>query len=97
MSDTLKSPFKCGGQVVTFPAKVISGKLIVRIDNTALTDKAVFKFGLHGGTVAADNADGYLMGGEAFEFNGSSLPKGSSLQVLNTVGDPDIYWYLENI
>lgn len=97
MSDTLKSPFKCGGVVTAFPTKIISGSLVIRVDNAALTDRIHIKIGLNGGAPAADNADMYLMGGDSIEICGGSVQNANQIQILNTVGDPNIYWYLENI
>lgn len=91
---SLSSPFQCTNQVVAFPDKIISGRLVVRIDNDDLSAKVLIKID---GTPAEDNADIYLLGGESYEFKGSSVPSADHIKIINVLGNPLIYWLLENL
>lgn len=85
----LPSPFKAAS-AQSFSETKISGKLVIRVDDTTSTDRIVIRIG--GGTAAVDNYNFFLNAGESIEISGIVIPDGSHVSVIATAGNPDICW-----
>lgn len=87
------SPFQCGGsyQVIRPLARSNEAKLVIRVDNADLTYRVIIRIN---GIVDAAHADFFLMGGEALSLSLEEIPSNAEypITVLNTVGDPAIYF-----
>lgn len=84
------SPFKTGNTTaVAFRSGKINGKLVIRVDDDAATNRVIIRLG---GTVEAAHANFFLKGGESIEINGDAVTSGADITILSTVNDPDIYW-----
>lgn len=89
----LKSPFQCGGSVVTFPAKKIPGRLVLRIDDTDATAKVYIS--LNGKDPSSTNAQYFLNAGESVELCKGSVTDLADLKIIDASNNPLIFWSLE--
>jgi hypothetical protein len=86
MAQKTDTPFQAGGTVQNFPPVPHNKKLVVRIESGG-TFKVIIK---RNGTPSATAGEFFLDSGDAVELVG-----GYTYYVLNTVGDPLIFWAIE--
>lgn len=91
-SITPGSPFKAGSTAQTLPIKEREGRVIIRCNDDAATNRIIVKIGA---VADAAHADFFLGAGEAVEIHLTALlanDGGVGISVLNITNDPDIYW-----
>lgn len=90
MPGNVNSPFQCDAGIVSLPDSPIPDRVVIRVDDASDDDKVIFT--IDGSDPAADNADGFIKGGEAYEIRGGSLAKASKIKLKAVSGNPLIYF-----
>lgn len=86
---TLGSPFTAGS-AVNLPDVKITGKLVIRVDDTTSTDRIYVS--TNGRAASSTNAQFFLNAGEALEICGLVIKTAAQVSITAGSGTPAVFW-----